>query len=618
MTTDPPPRSREPDPGEETLPDLLAEVLDLADEAVAQISDAEVETRLQRVLEAGGGEPPQAPPDESAPAASPEQGDAGRTAQAEVPELDGRDRAAFRSDQPSLMLLSVARWQASAIIASAQREAEEHRDAASAEAEQILSRARKEAERLLSPAVANAGPSATMSGPSRAVLAFTLVSVVVAIVVLDLIGISGTTIANAALPALAVALVAAFLGWGLKREQLHVVRDVRALLRTKSDQRCELDAAALDRLLQPGGAEARRGAEPAPHTFWASLTPGERQAFTRVAQPQSYAAGDILCRQGELGDHIIVLRSGWVKVLVDRENGQEVLALRGPGELIGERAALTVQARSATVVAVSTVEALVSPTPDFADFLAAHPRILGILERQIYERLTEGDRRPAHEESAEASPVWWNGENYSIMLADILDFGTHDRGDDDRMRLRRVIYELLRDSFDRADIPWSHCHLEDRGDGVLIVIPLTVPTSSVADPLVAYLSSGLRRHNRRASEGVRFQLRVALHIGPVVSDQDGVSGQAVTEVLRLSDSPAFEQQLRTSNADLGFIASSFVYDMVIRHNRGYTDADDYQRLEPAAKDSNMVAWMHLFGAARSSTDPSGALSARRAIPGLST
>jgi CRP-like cAMP-binding protein len=72
------------------------------------------------------------------------------------------------------------------------------------------------------------------------------------------------------------------------------------------------------------------------------------------------------------------------------ENGIEgVLAERGPGQLVGERGALQVSVRSASVIALETVQALVVRTADFAAFISAHPAVLDAVERQLYDRLTE-------------------------------------------------------------------------------------------------------------------------------------------------------------------------------------------------------------------------------------
>ena len=72
-----------------------------------------------------------------------------------------------------------------------------------------------------------------------------------------------------------------------------------------------------------------------------------------------------------------------------------MIAERGPGQLIGERAALQVSVRSATVVALETVEGLVMRTADFADSSAPTRACSDIVEGQVYERLTEESARLA-------------------------------------------------------------------------------------------------------------------------------------------------------------------------------------------------------------------------------
>ncbi len=79
-----------------------------------------------------------------------------------------------------------------------------------------------------------------------------------------------------------------------------------------------------------------------------------------------------------------------------------MVAHRGPGDLIGEGAALQGNVRSATVVAVGAVRALVMRTQDFAAFIGAYPEVSAIIEQLIKERLTE---EPAGRE-AEVSPRW--------------------------------------------------------------------------------------------------------------------------------------------------------------------------------------------------------------------
>ncbi|MFC6933282.1 cyclic nucleotide-binding domain-containing protein [Actinomadura yumaensis] len=394
-----------------------------------------------------------------------------------------------------------------------------------------------------------------------------------------------------------------------------------------------------------GGHHVRHGGHVSTVSFWQALTTGERAALAAAASSDLYPAGQVVWREGHVADHVLVILAGEVKVCVERAGLKRVLATRGPGDLIGERAALSLHRRSATIIALDDVQALRLPTRDFAAFLYAHRRVLTVLEGQMYDRLTEppgrpygpagipsedaqapyaglrppytfyedvrvmyegvpygdprnGDPRddyglrdaydprdgydprdvrgpeagptgtaygaaqatrgeawtphgsaqtphaeawppmertrrnappiPARYESyaaprpgQPAGPPAWAGQMCSILFTDIAGFGALHRNDDDRLAMRRAMYDLTREAFEASNVPWEACHREDRGDGALIVVPPWMPTRSVVDPMLAVLTAGLRRHNRRASAAVRIQLRVALHVGPVMPDAEG-------------------------------------------------------------------------------------------------
>lgn len=97
--------------------------------------------------------------------------------------------------------------------------------------------------------------------------------------------------------------------------------------------------------------------------------------------------------EGERADRVMVILGGRVKVCVDENGTERVLAVRGPGQLVGERGALQVGVRSATIIASETVRVLEARTADFAAFLSAHPRVLAARENQIDGRLVENPLR---------------------------------------------------------------------------------------------------------------------------------------------------------------------------------------------------------------------------------
>ncbi len=124
-------------------------------------------------------------------------------------------------------------------------------------------------------------------------------------------------------------------------------------------------------------------------TFLDALTPAERQDLVVRAHRHLYRAEDVLCREGGLADEVVVILSGWTRVWVREGAEQRIIAFRGAGELVGERAALLIRDRSATVTADTDVQALRIDAGDFGAFLNANPRVRGVLEQQVYRRQIE-------------------------------------------------------------------------------------------------------------------------------------------------------------------------------------------------------------------------------------
>ena len=108
-----------------------------------------------------------------------------------------------------------------------------------------------------------------------------------------------------------------------------------------------------------------------------------------MASWRTFAAGARLMEEGERADYVMVILGGQVKICVDENGSERVLAVRGLGQLVGERGALKVSVRSATVIALDMIWALVVQTKDFAAFISAHPRVLDIVQDQLYQRHTE-------------------------------------------------------------------------------------------------------------------------------------------------------------------------------------------------------------------------------------
>jgi CRP-like cAMP-binding protein len=71
-----------------------------------------------------------------------------------------------------------------------------------------------------------------------------------------------------------------------------------------------------------------------------------------------YENGDVIVRQGELGDCMYVVQSGEVEVVQATNGGEHRLAILGTGDFFGEMAVFEKEVRSATVRAHGEARAL--------------------------------------------------------------------------------------------------------------------------------------------------------------------------------------------------------------------------------------------------------------------
>jgi CRP/FNR family transcriptional regulator, cyclic AMP receptor protein len=112
--------------------------------------------------------------------------------------------------------------------------------------------------------------------------------------------------------------------------------------------------------------------------------------ISNLMTPVDLAAGDVLARQGEIGREFVILIEGEVDVARDGK----VIAVRGPGDYIGEIALLDNQPRTATVTAKTDVAAEVLNRAEFASLLAAAPELSSRLMATLARRLTELEDEP--------------------------------------------------------------------------------------------------------------------------------------------------------------------------------------------------------------------------------
>lgn len=126
------------------------------------------------------------------------------------------------------------------------------------------------------------------------------------------------------------------------------------------------------------------------------LADADRAAFLKLARGRRYRTGQSLLLAGDHTDHVLCITEGGAKISIDTRDGRQLLlGLRGPGDLLGELAAVDPQGstRSATVVALGPVAAVAMTGTEFRMFLDDRPRAALALTVLLARRLRQADRK---------------------------------------------------------------------------------------------------------------------------------------------------------------------------------------------------------------------------------
>jgi CRP/FNR family cyclic AMP-dependent transcriptional regulator len=123
-------------------------------------------------------------------------------------------------------------------------------------------------------------------------------------------------------------------------------------------------------------------------SFLAQLPDDDRAALLEAGRPLRVPAGASLLFEGDLSGRVIVLLAGTARVFATAANGRQVLVtIVGPGEILGEMAALDGRPHSASVTASEPIEAVVIPSDRFLSIMAEHATIASAVAGRLSHEL---------------------------------------------------------------------------------------------------------------------------------------------------------------------------------------------------------------------------------------
>jgi HEAT repeat protein len=124
-------------------------------------------------------------------------------------------------------------------------------------------------------------------------------------------------------------------------------------------------------------------------SLFADLPPAELKQLASIAGEHFFVDGDVIAHRGEPGDEMYIIVSGEVRVLGDSDEGPVELALRQPGDGVGEMGVISQEPRMASLVAKGDVRILYIEQKRFESILRERPDISLAVMRVLISRLKE-------------------------------------------------------------------------------------------------------------------------------------------------------------------------------------------------------------------------------------
>lgn len=122
-------------------------------------------------------------------------------------------------------------------------------------------------------------------------------------------------------------------------------------------------------------------------SMFAKLDPSKLKLLAFTSEWLTFAPGEYLCHQGEIGDSAFIIIDGEATVLVGTDQGDFSVAVRGRGEVIGEIAILCDVPRTASVRAVDRLVTLKITKDVFLQLVGGYPEVALEVIRTLAARL---------------------------------------------------------------------------------------------------------------------------------------------------------------------------------------------------------------------------------------
>lgn len=135
-----------------------------------------------------------------------------------------------------------------------------------------------------------------------------------------------------------------------------------------------------------------------------NLQDDDLDSIAALLKQISYAKGQTIFKQGDMGDAMYIVGSG--QVVVWDEKAHEALAYLGPGSFVGEIALLLAEPRSASLHVAIDANLYVLEKDAFNQLLAERPQVAIHMTRELSQRLVKTSKKHYKTRSHRIAAIW--------------------------------------------------------------------------------------------------------------------------------------------------------------------------------------------------------------------
>ncbi|GIH28635.1 hypothetical protein Aph01nite_69450 [Acrocarpospora phusangensis] len=188
-----------------------------------------------------------------------------------------------------------------------------------------------------------------------------------------------------------------------------------------------------------------------------------------------------------------------------------------------------------------------------------------------------------------------SGARRLCVAVDIEAYSKRDPGE--QLRLQEVLVRVLDGALAAALRPMRGCHVQEQGDGRLVVLPPGIDEPRVIRWFLRELASGLAAANRPVRPELVVRMRVALDEGVVLLGVNGYGGNSIIRACRMRDSAAAKEALATASGYHVVIVSDDIYEESVTSAFEGDPAWRFDKITAAVPDKGFTehCWIHVPG-----------------------